>query len=45
MAKNNSILGTFSGECADSAITNLNGMDISREVFEKLFESDEYKKH
>lgn len=44
MAKNNSILGTFSGECADSAITNLNGMDISREVFEKLFESDEYKK-
>lgn len=37
------ILGTFEGECADSNITNLNGIDITREVWEKVFASDEYK--
>ena len=37
------ILGTFSGECADSTITNLNGLDITREVWENVFDSDEYK--
>ena len=38
------ILGTFEGECADSNITNLNGMDITREVWENVFNSDDYKK-
>ena len=38
-----SILGTYEGECADSNITNLNGLDITREVWEHVFESDEYK--
>lgn len=38
-----SILGTYEGECADSNITNLNGLDITREVWENVFNSDEYK--
>jgi len=37
------VLGTFEGECADSNITNLNGLDITREVWETVFESQEYK--
>lgn len=39
-----SILGTYEGECADANITNLNGLDITREVWENTFASDEYKK-
>ena len=39
-----SIIGTFTGECADSTITNLNGLDITREVWETVFSSDEYRK-
>lgn len=39
-----SILGSFEGECADATITNLNGLDITREVWENVFDSDEYKK-
>jgi len=42
--KNHAILGTFEGECADSNITNLNGLDITREVWETVFASDDYKK-
>lgn len=42
--KNTSVLGTYEGECADSTITNLNGLDITREVWENVFNSDEYKK-
>lgn len=38
------ILGTFEGECADSTITNKNGLDITREVWENVFASEEYKK-
>ena len=38
-----SILGTFEGECADATITNKNGLDITREVWENVFASDEYK--
>lgn len=41
---NKSILGTFEGECADSNITNENGLDITREVWETVFASDDYKK-
>ena len=42
--KQPSILGTFQGECADSNITNLNGLDITREVWENVFNSEEYRK-
>lgn len=36
------IIGTFEGECADANITNKNGLDITREVWETVFASDEY---
>lgn len=42
--KNKAILGVFEGECADANITNLNGLDITREVWENVFDSEEYKK-
>ncbi len=42
--KNPSILGYYEGECADANITNLNGLDITREVWETVFNSEEYKK-
>ena len=42
--KNNSIIGQYEGECADASITNENGMDITSEVFETVFNSDDYKK-
>lgn len=38
------ILGYFEGECADSNVTNANGLDITREVWERVFESEDYKK-
>ena len=38
-----SIIGVFEGECADSTITNENGLDITREVWENVFNSDLYK--
>ena len=41
--KNSAIIGTYEGECADANITNLNGLDITREVWENVFESDTYK--
>lgn len=45
MAENKStVIGTFEGECADSNITNLNGLDITREVWENVFGSEEYEK-
>lgn len=39
----NPIIGVFEGECADSNITNLNGLDITRPVWENVFASDDYK--
>ena len=42
-SKNFAIIGTFEGECADANITNLNGLDITREVWTTVFESDDYK--
>lgn len=42
--KNLNILGTFEGECADATVTNLNGLDITRPVWECVFASDDYKK-
>ena len=38
------VIGTYTGECADANITNANGLDITREVWETLFASEEYKK-
>lgn len=38
------ILGTFEGQCADADITNLNGLDITRPVWENVFSSEDYKK-
>lgn len=40
---NKAILGTYEGECADANITNNNGMDITRPVWEGVFNSEEYK--
>ena len=40
----NSIIGTFTGQCADATITNLNGLDITEEVWRTVFDSDEYAK-
>ena len=37
------ILGVYEGECADANVTNNNGLDIQREVWETVFHSDEYK--
>lgn len=37
------ILGQFEGMCADAEITNENGLDITREVWETVFASDLYK--
>lgn len=40
----NPIIGTFVGKCADGRVTNENGMDITREVWTYLFNSDDYKR-
>lgn len=43
VVNSSTVLGTFEGECADSNITNKNGLDITREVWETLFDSEDYK--
>lgn len=40
----NHIIGHFEGECADSNITNLNGLDITKPVWENVFASEEFEK-
>jgi len=40
---NPAVIGTFDGECMDSAITNLNGLDITRDVIDQVLDSDEYR--
>ena len=42
--KNGSILGTYSGKCCDSTVFNNNEMKLDRELFETLFNSEEYKR-
>lgn len=42
--KNKNILGTYEGEALDTNITNLNGLDITRDVIENVLASDEYQK-
>ena len=39
----NHVLGTFEGKCADAVVTNENGLDITREVWEHLFDSEDFK--
>ena len=41
--KNLPILGTYEGECADANITNNNGLDITKEVWEEVFNSDTFQ--
>lgn len=41
---NSSILGSYTGKCCDSNVFNNNDMHLPRELFEKLKESDEYKR-
>lgn len=38
------VIGQFKGMCADADITNENGLDITREVWDTVFNSDIYKK-
>lgn len=38
------ILGYYEGEALDTNITNLNGMDITRDVIENVLASDEYER-
>lgn len=38
------VLGTYDGECADASITNENGLDITYDVWDNVFNSDIYKK-
>ena len=38
-----SVIGSFSGEVLDSNITNKNGLDITAEVMQNVFDSDDYK--
>lgn len=42
--KPSAILGTFEGECALASMINLNGMYIPRDVWVKLFASDDFKR-
>lgn len=41
--KNSAVIGQFDGKCCDGDKTNNNGMYLSRELFENLIASDEYK--
>lgn len=38
------VLGSFDGECADANITNLNGLDIGKDVWQNVFASDDFKR-
>lgn len=37
------ILGKFKGECADAGMTNKNGVDITYDVWNNVFNSEDYK--
>ena len=45
MKKNRkTVIGTFKGKCCDATVSNNNEMFLSRELFENLFNSEEYKR-
>lgn len=37
------VLGTFTGKCCDADVVNNNGMYLSRELFDTLINSDDYR--
>lgn len=41
--KNSTVIGTFTGKCCQGNVENNNQMTLPTELFQKLFESDEYK--
>ncbi len=43
MPVNSSVIGTYTGKSANGDVMNNNSMRLSRELFEKLFASKEYK--
>lgn len=43
LADKPTVLGTFEGKCGDATVTNENGLDITREVWETTFASEDYK--
>lgn len=43
--KTPAIIGKFEGKCADATVTNANGMDMTRPVWENVFNSEEYKNY
>lgn len=43
LADKPAVLGTFEGKCGDAMVTNENGLDITREVWETVFASEDYK--
>lgn len=43
LADKPTVLGTFEGKCGDGTVTNENGLDITREVWETVFASDDFK--
>ena len=44
MKVNNVVLGQFTGKCCDGDAVNNNGMYLSRELFDTLMASDDYKR-
>ena len=42
--KKKTIIGQFTGKCCDSEVFNNNGMHLSKELFNNLFDSEEYKR-
>ena len=46
MKKSNksAILGTFTGKCCDATVSNNNDMFLGKELFEKIFNSEDYKR-
>lgn len=41
--KNKAVLGKFEGKCCDADVVNNNGMFLSRELFDSVLNSDEYR--
>lgn len=42
--KNGAILGTYTGKCCDAAAVNNNDMKLGRELFEVLFDSEDFQR-
>ena len=45
MKKNKkTVIGTFSGKCCDATVSNNNDMFLGQDLFNNLFQSEEYKR-